>query len=75
MNSKEMRQEIEEAMEAGEAALENLKIAREKLENAAKWGMFDILGGGMVVSAVKNSKIKDVLGYVELARIKVRRYF
>ena len=72
MNSKEMRQEIEEAMEFGEAALENLRTAQEKLENVGKWAKFDVLSGGSVTSVVKMSKMKDLQGNIELAKIKIR---
>jgi len=72
MNSKEMRQEIEKAMEFGEAALENLRTAQEKLENVGKWAKFDVLSGGSVTSVVKMSKMKDLQGNIELAKIKIR---
>ena len=40
------QKEIRDAVLAGEAALDSLRSAREKLESAKNWGVFDMLGGG-----------------------------
>ena len=37
-----MKKEVQEAIRAGEQALQSLYYASEKLENAGKWGIFDM---------------------------------
>lgn len=46
MRDEMRRREIEEAAAAGEKALYSLENAREKLQGAKNWGIFDMLGGG-----------------------------
>ena len=74
MDNKEINQEIKEAMEAGEAALEHLKMAQSKLESAGDWGLFDIFGGGVLTSVVKKTKINEAKEHVEEAKIQIRRF-
>ena len=74
MNSEEKGLEIKEAMEAGEAALEHLKMAQSKLESAGDWGLFDIFGGGVLTSVVKKTKINEAKEDVEEAKIQIRRF-
>lgn len=54
-----MKQELAEAITAGERALRSLKAAQEKLKSARNWGLYDMLGGGWISSAIKQSKVKD----------------
>ena len=51
------QKEIRDAVLAGEAALDSLRSAREKLESVKNWGVFDMLGGGMVSSFIKHSRM------------------
>lgn len=66
--------EIREAIQAGEAALSSLKNAREKLDNAKNWGIFDIVGGGFVSSLIKHSRMDDAQEYMEEAKQNLRRF-
>ena len=66
--------EIREAIQAGEAALSSLKNAREKLDSAKNWGIFDIVGGGFVSSLIKHSRMDDGQEYMEEAKQNLRRF-
>ncbi|HJD31987.1 MAG TPA: hypothetical protein H9912_08610 [Candidatus Eisenbergiella stercorigallinarum] len=66
--------EIREAIQAGEAALFSLKNAREKLDSAKNWGIFDIVGGGFVSSLIKHSRMDDAQEYMEEAKQNLRRF-
>ena len=66
--------EIREAVQAGEAALSSLKNAREKLDSAKNWGIFDIVGGGFVSSLIKHSRMDDAQEYMEEAKQNLRRF-
>lgn len=68
MNNKMMRQEIVEAIQAGEHALSSLYAAREKLNSAKNWGLFDLLGGGFFSDLMKHSKMDDASRYMKEAK-------
>ena len=50
-----MRREMDEAILAGERALESLKLAQGKLDSARNWGIFDIFGGDLFGTFMKQS--------------------
>ncbi len=68
------QREVQEAVQAGEAALASIQRAREKLESAKNWGIFDIFGGGMISSMVKHSRMDDASGYMEEAKRKLTAF-
>lgn len=55
----EMSKELDEAILAGNNALYHLTKAQERLDNARNWGIADILGGGMIISMIKRSKMEN----------------
>ncbi|HBA63406.1 MAG TPA: hypothetical protein DCZ20_06085 [Lachnospiraceae bacterium] len=68
MSNEIMRREMREAIAAGERALNSLRAAQEKLNSARGWGIFDMLGGGLLTDMIKHSKINDAAGYMEDAK-------
>ena len=62
------KKEIREAIQAGETALVSMEKAREKLESAKNWGLFDMFGGGIFSTFMKHSKIDDASSYMEDAK-------
>ncbi len=72
MGDELMRRELQEAVDAGERALFSLREADQCLNNARNWGIWDMLGGGLLVSAMKHSKINDASSYLENARRDVQ---
>lgn len=71
MMNQGQRKEINEAKAAGESALLSLRQASEKLDSARSWGIFDMLGGGMLSTLIKHSKLDDASGLMEDARRKL----
>lgn len=67
-----MRQEIMEAVEAGERALDSLRGAQKALGSAKNWGLYDLLGGGLIASLIKRDRMKDAAGLMEEARRDLR---
>ena len=59
MSNEMMKREMQEAVQAGERALQSLYAARDKLGSARNWGIFDMLGGGFISDFVKHSKMND----------------
>lgn len=51
-----MEREIQEALTAGENALQSLYAASEQLDSARNWGIVDLLGGGFFTDLIKHSK-------------------
>ena len=51
--------ELKEAIEAGEKAHRKVQDVHSLLNSAGNWGLFDTLGGGLISTAMKHSKIDD----------------
>ena len=66
--------EIREAIDAGERALRSLYVAQEKLKSARGWGIFDLLGGGLITDLVKHSKIEAASQSMEEAKYHLQRF-
>ena len=66
--------EVDEAIRAGERALDSLREAKGKLNSARNWGIYDILGGGMISSIVKHSKMSSANEWVERANYDLKRF-
>ena len=56
------------ARAAGIRALNSLRKAQKHLDSARGWGIADLLGGGMIASLIKHSKLDDARQCVEQAR-------
>jgi DNA repair exonuclease SbcCD ATPase subunit len=59
------KKEISEAILTGEKAMQGLMRAIDSLQNAQNWGTFDLLGGGILATAVKHSKIDEAKNDIE----------
>lgn len=74
MGSYRMDIEIKEAMDAGNRALQSLRNAENNLGDAGKWGIVDMLGGGLLVDLVKHSKMDNASGYMEQAKHDLQHF-
>lgn len=68
MSNELMKQEMKQAIAAGELALSSLYAAQEKLNSARTWGALDMFGGGLFTTMVKRSKVNDASKYLENAK-------
>lgn len=68
MSNEMMKRELKEAIMAGEIALQSLRIAKERLNSARNWGIADMLGGGLITTMIKHSKMDDASYYIENAK-------
>lgn len=66
--------EVDEAIRAGERALDSLREAKAKLNSARNWGIYDILGGGVISSVVKHSKMNSANEWVAQANHDLKRF-
>ena len=60
--------ERQEAIYAGERALDSLTEAQNQLRKARNWGIYDIIGGGFFSSLIKHSKIDNARSCIERAK-------
>ena len=59
MQGKDYMEEKQEALEAGQRALRSLEEARGQISGAKGLGIWDLFGGGLIVSALKHLKINN----------------
>lgn len=68
------RREINEAIQAGQEALRYLEEAKNCLNSAGNWGIVDMLGGGMLTTFIKRSKMTDANTLIQQARTSLKRF-
>ncbi|HKL41433.1 MAG TPA: hypothetical protein VJ962_02445 [Clostridia bacterium] len=51
--------ELVEAIDAGEIVLQELNEAKSAFDSAANWGVFDMIGGGLLATMAKHNKINE----------------
>lgn len=68
MYNEVMRNEMREAITAGERALSSLRCVQEKLNSAGNWGLLDMFGGGTISSIIKHSKMNVARRLMEEAK-------
>lgn len=74
MDVSAMKQQLREAIIAGECALTLLTDAEESLSSAQGWGLFDMLGGGFISTLAKRSKMNDAKDDLEAAQRALRDF-
>ena len=66
--------EIDEAIEAGNIALEVINQVLKELDSAENWGTFDLVGGVFFADMFKYSKLDDAQSLVEKLQHHLRRF-
>lgn len=72
--SYDIEREKREAREAGEIALRSLRRAKQELDGARGWGIYDMLGGGMISTLIKHGKMDKARGYIEEAKWELQKF-
>lgn len=70
----DMVREVREAIDAGERALQSLRRAQDELNSAGNWGIVDMLGGGLLTTLVKHSKMDNAVSYMETAKSSLHTF-
>ncbi|MTI82518.1 MAG: hypothetical protein FH756_01170 [Firmicutes bacterium] len=60
--------ELKEAVIAGESAARHLQKTSDELQSARGWGAADMLGGGLITTAIKHSKLDNAQHSVQQAQ-------
>lgn len=68
------RKELVEALTAGKRALESLGKVEKALESAETWGIVDIIGGGLLATAMKYSRVDEAQKYLAEAEADLHRF-
>lgn len=66
--------EMTEAITAGNEVVSGLDQVIESLESAENWGAWDILGGGLISTAIKHSRIDDARSGVNDVQVKISQF-
>ncbi len=66
--------EINEAISTGKEVIGGLEHVIESLKSAENWGTWDMLGGGLLVTAMKHSRIDDARSGVSYLQGSLRRF-
>ncbi|EMI17707.1 hypothetical protein RMSM_05375 [Rhodopirellula maiorica SM1] len=66
--------ELDEAVDAGQFALQAVKRIQDTLASAANWGVMDMFGGGMLTTMAKHSKIDTAKDQARIAQRRLLRF-
>jgi len=72
--SYDLEREKREAKQAGEVALRSLRRAKQELNGARGWGIYDMLGGGMLSTLIKHGKMDNARHYIEEAKWELQKF-
>lgn len=70
----DFEKERREAIEAGNRALKSLQSARNNLDSAKNWGIWDMLGGGFISTLAKHSKMDKAKQDMEQAKYDLHHF-
>lgn len=73
-NHLRQKSELNEAIEAGEMALKGLRLAIQALRKAKNWGIYDMVGGGLLATAVKHSKMDEAKSLIQDVQVWLRKF-
>ena len=66
--------ERREAYAAGQRALSSLQAAKDALNSARGWGIYDMLGGGLISTLIKHSKMDKASECISQAKNELLRF-
>jgi hypothetical protein len=66
--------EVSEAISAGNNVISGLEQVKKHLESAEGWGTWDLLGGGLIATAIKHSRIDDARRSVNDVQTKMSQF-
>lgn len=68
------KQELHEAVSAGDSAIATTKQVLSSLDSAEGWGTWDLLGGGIITDVIKHSRLDEAQGAIEQLQSQLRRF-
>lgn len=64
----DMQWNVSESVNLANEALWHLQKAQEELDQAGRWGVVDLLGGGLMTTALKRSRMNQAQTEIEQAK-------
>ena len=74
MTDEKLLTEINEAIEAGRNAQMRLRQIQETLRSAKGWGIYDLLGGGLISGMIKRIRMEKAQQQIEELRGSLERF-
>lgn len=74
MMDEKLLTEINEAIEAGQDAQMRLRRIQETLRSAKGWGIYDLLGGGLISGMMKRIRMEKAQQQIEELRGSLERF-
>ena len=74
MTDEKLLTEINEAIEAGQDAQMRLRRIQETLRSAKGWGIYDLLGGGLISGMMKRIRMEKAQQQIEELRGSLERF-
>ena len=74
MTDEKLLTEINEAIEAGRDAQMRLRRIQETLRSAKGWGIYDLLGGGLISGMIKRIRMEKAQQQIEELRGSLERF-
>lgn len=68
------KEELQEAISAGNAALGTTQQVLSSLDSAEGWGTWDLFGGGLISDLAKHSHLDEAQGAIEHLQSQLRRF-
>lgn len=68
------KEELREAIRAGQKAQKSLQEALDALNSVGRWGLLDMFGGGMIVSLAKHARLDTADELLDQARIDLQAF-
>lgn len=66
--------EIQEAINAGESALHALGEVEKSIKSAERFSVWDMLGGGLISTMMKHSRLDEAQRNMDLAKLELQRF-
>ena len=73
-NNLTQKNELNEAIEAGEMALKGLRLAIQTLRKAKNWGIYDMVGGGFLATAIKHSNMDEAKSLIHDVQVWLNKF-
>lgn len=71
---KNRKKEIEEALSAGDMVIDSLGQVQDSLDSAGNWGTYDMLGGGLIATMAKHSRIDEARDEIDRTQSLLRKF-
>ncbi|MGC9336083.1 MAG: hypothetical protein ACP5JJ_18215 [Anaerolineae bacterium] len=66
--------ELQEALQAGQQVLEGLREVRSRLRSAESWGVWDLIGGGLIATSVKHARMDEARRLIHQVQQELERF-